>query len=54
MHHQMMDSLVDEDFPKISKELQEHSFFEFGSKEDHFKYRDAVMKAYPYAHFPIF
>ena len=31
-------------FPKNFK----GSYFEFGSIEDHFKYRQAVMKAYPY------
>ena len=26
----------------------------FGSVEEHYKYRDAVKKAYPYSHFPLF
>ena len=51
---QMSDSLENKPFPKLSKELQEHTFFEFGNQEDHFKYREAVMKAYPYGHYPIF
>ena len=34
--------------------MQRHAFFEFGSAEDHFKYRDAVMLAYPNGHFPVF
>lgn len=34
--------------------ITEHTFFEFGSIEEHFKYRDAVIKAYPYGHFPVF
>ena len=39
---------------RVEAFLQEHCYFEFGSKEDHFKYRDAVMKAYPKAHYPVF
>lgn len=27
---------------------------QFGSVEEHYKYRDAVKKAYPYSHFPLF
>mgnify|MGYP004427859889 CR=1 FL=1 len=29
-------------------------FFEFGSIEDHYKYREDVKKSYPYAHYPVF
>lgn len=54
MRRQMGDSLVDAPFPALPESLQAHCFFEFGSKEDHFKYRDAVMKAYPKAHYPVF
>ncbi len=54
MHQQMKDSLVDASFPPLPETLQAHCFFEFGSKEDHFKYRDAVMKAYPKARYPVF
>ena len=54
MHRQMGDSLVNAPFPALPESLQAHCFFEFGSKEDHFKYRDAVMKAYPKAHYPVF
>ncbi len=35
-------------------ELQKNAYFEFGSIEDHYKYRDAVMKAYPGANYPVF
>lgn len=42
----MADSLEDKPFPPLSKELQKRCFFEFGSAEDHFKYRAAVMQAY--------
>ena len=34
--------------------MQEHCFFEFGSGEEHFKYREAVRKAYPDGRFPVF
>lgn len=34
--------------------MQKCTYFEFGSVEDHFKYRDAVMKAYPYGNYPVF
>lgn len=54
MRRQLADSLEDKPFPPLSNELQKHSFFEFGSIEDHFKYRDAVMKTYPNGNFPVF
>lgn len=54
MRRQLADSLEDKPFPPLSDALQTHTFFEFGSIEDHFKYRDAVMKAYPNGHFPVF
>ncbi len=54
MHRQTGDNLVNAPFPALPENLQAHCFFEFGSKEDHFKYRDAVMKAYPKAHYPVF
>ena len=44
----MMDSLEDKEFPKLSQEVQRTIFFEFGSVEKHYKYHDAVKKAYPY------
>lgn len=40
--------------PALSEELQRHTYFEFGSIEDHYKYRDAVMQAYPHGNFPVF
>ena len=54
IRRQLSDSLENKPFPPISKELQEHTFFEFGSIEDHFKYRDDVMKTYPQANYPVF
>ena len=54
MRRQMEDSLEDKPFPALSEELQRHTYFEFGSIEDHYKYRDAVMQAYPHGNFPVF
>ena len=54
LRRQMADSLVDVPFPPLPEALQTHTFFEFGSVEEHLKYRGAVMAAYPHAHFPIF
>ena len=54
LRRQLADSLEDKPFPPLSEALQTHSFFAFGSSEDHFKYRDAVMQAYPHGHFPVF
>ena len=51
---QLSDSLEDRPFPLLSEEMQRHTFFEFGSVEEHLKYRDAVKKAYTKANFPIF
>ena len=47
-------SLEDKPFPSLPEELQNHIYFEFGSIEDHFKYRQAVMKAYPSGNYPVF
>ena len=54
LRRQILDSLEDKPFPALSEELQKHLYFEFGSIEDHFKYRQAVMNAYPYGNYPIF
>ena len=54
LHRQLSDSLEDKPFPPLREKIQKHSYFEFGSIEEHFKYRDAVMKAYPCGHFPVF
>ena len=54
LHRQMADSLEDKPFPPLSKEMQRRIYFEFGSIEEHFKYRQAVMNAYPYGNYPIF
>ena len=54
LRRQISDSLEDEPFPSLPRELQRHIYFEFGSIEDHFKYRQAVMKAYPCGNYPVF
>ena len=54
LRRQLSDSLEDKPFPPLPEKLQEKIYFEFGSIEEHFKYRDAVMKAYPKADFPVF
>ena len=54
LRRQISDSLEDKPFPSLPEELQKHIYFEFGSIEDHFKYRDSVMRAYPHGHYPVF
>ncbi len=54
LRRQLSDSLEDKPFPPLSEELQCNTYFEFGSIEEHYKYRDAVMKAYPSGHYPVF
>ena len=54
LRRQISDSLEDKPFPYLAKELQKHMYFEFGSIEDHFKYRQAVMEAYPCGNYPVF
>lgn len=54
IRRQMSDSLVAVPFPALPRDLQARTFWEFGSAEEHFKYRDAVMNAWPYGNFPVF
>ena len=54
LHRQILDSLEDRPFPTLSESLQAQTYFSFGSAEEHFKYREAVKKAYPKAQFPVF
>ena len=54
LRRQLADSLEDKPLPPLPEELQRHTYFAFGSVEEHFKYRDAVMKAYSHGHFPVF
>ena len=53
LRRQLSDSLEDKPFPALPEALQKHTFFAFGSAEDHFKYRNAVMRAYPQGYFPV-
>lgn len=53
LRRQLADSLEDKPFLPLPEELQRHTCFAFGSVEEHFKYRDAVRKAYPHGHFPV-
>lgn len=54
LRRQLSDSLEDKPFPPLPETLQAHTYFEFGSAEDHMKYRNAVMEAYPQGNFPVF
>ena len=54
LRRQILDSLEDKPFPALSEELQKHLYFEFGSIEDHFKYRQAVIEAYPCGNYSVF
>ena len=54
LRRQMADSLEDRPFPPPPEEMQRRVYFEFCSAEEHFKYREAVMKAYPQGNFPVF
>ncbi len=54
LRRQLADSLEDKPFPPLSDELQKHSYFAFGSAEEHYKYREAVRKAYAHGNYPVF
>lgn len=54
LKRQLSDSLEDKPFPELPEKLQKNTYWEFGSREEHFKYRDAVIKAYQYGNFPVF
>jgi len=54
LRRQLSDSLEDKPFPPLSEGLQKRTFFEFGSAEEHYKYREAVIESYPYARYPVF
>ena len=54
LYRQLSDSLENRPFPALSEELQQKTFFAFGSIEDHFKYREDVIKSYPEGRFPVF
>lgn len=54
LRRQLSDSLEDKPFPPLPEALQRNTYFEFGGIEEHLKYRDAVMKAYPNGNYPVF
>ena len=54
LRRQLADSLEDKPFPQLPEVLQKNTYFAFGSAEDHYKYRDAVMRAYPMGNYPVF
>ena len=54
LRRQLADSLEDQPFPPLPEALQRNTYFAFGSKEEHYQYRDAVMQAYPQGNFPVF
>ncbi len=54
LRRQMATSLENKPFLKLKNVKEERCFFEFGSVEEHFKYRSAVMEAYPDANYPMF
>lgn len=54
LRRQLSDSLEDRPFPPLPEALQQKTYFAFGSIEEHFKYRSAVMTAYPKGHYPVF
>mgnify|MGYP004576009759 CR=1 FL=1 len=54
LRRQLADSLKNKPFPPLSEKVQQNTYFEFGSAEEHYKYRNAVMEAYPNGNFPVF
>ena len=54
LRRQLADSLENQPFPSLPEELQKRTFWEFGSVEDHFKYRKNVIQTYTHGNFPVF
>lgn len=54
LRRQMADSLENKPFPPLPDALQKSAYFAFGSAEEHYKYRAAVMAAYPQGNYPVF
>ena len=54
LYRQLSESLENKPFPMLPHDLQKRTFWEFGSVEEHFKYRDDVMNTYKYGNFPVF
>ena len=54
LRRQLGCSVENKPFPHLDEEMQKKTFWEFGSVEDHFKYRENVRKAYPFGNFPVY
>ena len=54
LRRQLAESLEDKPFPPLPENLQKRIYFEFGSAEEHYKYRNAVIAAYPCGNYPVF
>ncbi len=54
LRRQLAESLEDKPFPPLPEKMQSRTYFEFGSIEEHYKYRNAVMAAYPCGNYPVF
>ena len=54
LRRQLADSIENKPFLPLPEAQQERIYFEFGSSEEHYKYRDAVMNAYPHGNYPVF
>lgn len=54
LRRQMFDSLEDRPFPPLPEEVQRNTYFSFGSIEEHYKYRAAVLQTYPKGNYPVF
>lgn len=50
----LMNSMENKPFAKLPASLQNATYWEFGSIEEHYKYRDAVKQSYPHGNFPVF
>lgn len=53
LRRQLSDSLEDKPFPNLPEKLQRRIYFEFGGIEEHLKYRNSLIKAYPKGNFPV-
>lgn len=54
LRRQLGESLQNKPLAPLSEEMQKNTFFEFGTVEEHYKYRADVINTYPYAHYPEF
>lgn len=54
LRRQLADSLENRPLPALPEELQRRTYFAFGSRAAHYKYRAAAQRAYPCGNFPVF